>query len=175
MERQLTTAPHGHILSNANVWSLDGEWIVYDVRSDAAGSQFDGTRIERVHVASGRVEVLYESERGAHCGVASYSPVDDRVAFILGPENPTPDWEYAFHHRQGVIVDAARPGEAKNLDARDIVAPFTPGALRGGTHVHIFSGDGQWISFTYDDHVLTTRDPAGQGDPNQRNVGVAVP
>jgi hypothetical protein len=175
MERQLTTAAHGHLLTNANVWSPDGEWIVYDVRSDAAGATFDGTRIERVHVPTGRVEVLYESQHGAHCGVASYSPVEDRVAFILGPENPTPDWQYAFHHRQGVIVDVARPGEAKNLDARDIVAPFTPGALRGGSHVHIFSGDGQWVSFTYDDHVLTTREPAVQGDLNQRNVGVAVP
>ena len=175
MERQLTTAAHGHVLTNANVWSPDGEWIVYDVRSDPAGATFDGARIERVHVPTGRTEVLYESQRGAHCGVASYSPVDDRVAFILGPENPTPDWEYAIHHRQGVIVDAARPGEAKNLDARDIVAPFTPGALRGGSHVHIFSGDGQWVSFTYDDHVLTMRQPAGQGDLNQRNIGVAVP
>jgi hypothetical protein len=55
------------------------------------------------------------------------------------------------------------------------VPPYTPGALRGGSHVHIFSGDGQWISFTYDDHVLTTREPTGQGDLNQRNVGVAVP
>ncbi|BBO31305.1 DUF3748 domain-containing protein [Lacipirellula parvula] len=175
MERQLTTAPHGHILTNANVWSPDGEWIVYDIRSDAAGSVFDGTRVERVHVPTGRVEVLYESQRGACCGVASYSPVDDRVAFILGPEDPTPDWEYGPHHRQGVIVDAANPGVALNLDARDLTPPFTGGALRGGTHVHIFSGDGAWISFTYDDHVLTTREPTGQGDLNQRNVGVAVP
>ena len=71
MERQLTTAAHGHLLTNANVWSPDGEWIVYDVRSDAAGATFDGTRIERVHVPTGRVEVLYESQHGAHCGVAS--------------------------------------------------------------------------------------------------------
>jgi hypothetical protein len=175
MERQLTTAAHGHILTNVNVWSPDGAWIVYDVRSDAAGSVFDGTRIERVHVETSRVEVLYESQRGACCGVASYSPVDDRVAFILGPEDPTPDWEYAPHHRQGVIVDAALPEQAQNLDARNVVAPFTAGALRGGTHVHIFSGDDQWVSFTYDDHVLATRDPTGQGDLNQRNVGVAVP
>lgn len=175
MERQLTTAAHGHVLTNASVWSHDGEWIVYDVRSDPAGATFDGTRIERVHVATGRVEILYESQRGACCGVASCSPVDDRVAFILGPEDPTPDWQYAPHHRQGVVVHAERPGEATNLDARDLTPPFTPGALRGGTHVHIFSGDGQWVSFTYDDHVLTVREQAGQGDLNQRNVGVAVP
>ena len=35
-------------------------------------------------------------------------------------------------------MDTGRPGVARNLDARDIVAPFTPGALRGGSHVHIY-------------------------------------
>jgi len=35
-ERQITKAQHGHILTNTRVWSPDGEWIVYDVRSDAA-------------------------------------------------------------------------------------------------------------------------------------------
>jgi Tol biopolymer transport system component len=60
MERQLTFRPHGHILTNTGVWSPDGRWIVYDVRSDPAGSVFDGTRIERVHADSGQVEVLYE-------------------------------------------------------------------------------------------------------------------
>lgn len=175
MERQLTTAAHGHILTNANVWSPDGEWIVYDVRSDPAGATFDGPRIERVQVDSGRIELLYESRRGACCGVASFSPVDDRVAFILGPEDPTLDWEYAPHHRQGMIVDASRPGEIYRLDARNLTPPFTPGALRGGTHLHLFSGDGEWVSFTYDDHVLTTREPTATGDLNQRNVGVAVP
>ena len=28
-ERQITHAPHGHILTNINVWSPDGRWIVY--------------------------------------------------------------------------------------------------------------------------------------------------
>ena len=67
-ERRLTTAPGGHVLTNAGVWTHDGEWIVYDVRSDAAGSLFDGTRIERVEVATGRVEILFESRHGACCG-----------------------------------------------------------------------------------------------------------
>ena len=70
MERQLTHAPHGHVLTNANAWSPDSQWIVYDIRSDPAGSQFDGTRIERVNVKTGEVQTLYESRRGACCGVA---------------------------------------------------------------------------------------------------------
>jgi hypothetical protein len=190
MFRQLTHAPHGHMLTNAGVWSPDGEWIVYDVRSDPAGAEFDGTRIERVHVTTGEVQLLYESRRGACCGVASCSPVDNRVAFILGPEDPTPDWQYCAYHRRGVIVDADRPGEITNLDARDLTPPFTPGALRGGSHVHQFSPDGRFVSFTYEDHVLASYPPPSKGgvrggipdvsvvggmDFNQRNVAVALP
>jgi len=62
------------------------------------------------------------------------------------------------------------------LDARDLVPPFTPGALRGGSHVHVFCGNASCVSFTYDDHVLAVLDAAG-GKPherNQRNVGVAA-
>jgi hypothetical protein len=183
VERQLTHAPHGHILTNTGVWSPDGAWIIYDIRSDPAGAAFDGTRIERVNVRTGEVQTLYESLRGAHCGVASCSPVDDRVAFILGPEDPTPDWRYAADRRRGVIVDANRPGEITNLDARDLTPPFTPGALRGGSHVHVFSGDGRLVSFTYEDHVLASLRDADasfgetrlRNDLNQRNVAVALP
>jgi hypothetical protein len=158
---------------------------VYDVRSDPAGSAFDGTRIERIHAASGRVEVLHESRNGACCGVATYHPTSDEVVFILGPERPTPDWQYSACHRQGAIVDANRPGQIRNLDARNIVPPFTPGALRGGSHVHVFSADGKFVSFTYEDHVLSIADPwrSPSGvrgsdwegtDLNQRNVGVSL-
>jgi hypothetical protein len=175
-EQQLTFAPCGHILTNTAVWSPDSRWIVCDVRSDPAGSVFDGTRIERVNVETGAIELLYDSTRGACCGVVTCSPVDDRVVFIHGPEAPTSDWQYCAYHRRGVIVDACQPGVAVNLDACDLVAPFTPGALRGGSHVHTFSGDGQWIAFTYEDHVLAQLDPAATDhDGNQRNVGVSVP
>src|SRR5476649_710145 len=52
----------------------------------------------------------------------------------------------------------------------DITAPYTPGALRGGTHVHVFSPDGSRLSFTYNDHVLHELDPA----LDLRNVGIAL-
>lgn len=169
MERQVTHAAHGHILTNANVWSRDGRRVVYDVRSDPAGDVFDGDRIETVDVETGEVRVLYQSTRGAKCGVATFSPVDDQVVFILGPEDPTPDFTYGPARRRGVIVEEARPGVAIGLDARDLVPPFTPGALRGGSHVHVFSPDGSRVSFTYEDHVL-----GPGGERNQRNVGVSV-
>jgi len=170
--RPITAAPHGHVLTNVGVWSGDGRWIVYDVRSAADGSTFDGTRIERVEVESGRVELLYESRNGACCGVVTSSPVDDRVAFILGPEWPTPDWSYAVARRQGVVLRPSRAGELEPLDARDLVPPFTAGALRGGSHVHVFSPDAAAVSFTYDDAVL---EAAGStAEQSRRAVGVSV-
>ncbi|QDU90940.1 translocation protein TolB [Pirellulimonas nuda] len=173
-ERQITTAPGNHLLTNTGVWSPDGEWIYYDMRSDAAGSVFDGQRIERVRVATGEVEVVFVSRAGACCGVVTASPVDDRVVFIHGPENPTDDWSYTAWHRRGVVVHADGGAPAATLDARDITPPFTPGALRGGTHVHVFSGDGHWVSFTYEDHVLASADDP-HAEKHQRNVGVAAP
>ncbi|HWE95924.1 MAG TPA: DUF3748 domain-containing protein [Tepidisphaeraceae bacterium] len=176
LERQLTSAPHGHLLTNTGVWSPDGHWIVYDVRSDPAGAVFDGTRIEKVNVQTGEVVVLYESRNGAHCGVATYSPVEDKVVFIHGPEQSSADWQYGPSRRRGVVADCARPGAAANLDACDLSPPFTPGALRGGSHVHVFSGDGKWVSFTYNDEVLARNSaPVMGGDIDQRNVGVCVP
>lgn len=65
----------------------------------------------------------------------------------------------------------AHNGRVSNLDAMDITAPYTAGALRGGSHVHVFSPNGQFVSFTYNDHVLHARDP----QLDLRNVGVAAP
>jgi hypothetical protein len=172
-ERQITHAPHGHILTNVNVWSRDGRRIVYDVRSDPAGEVFDGDRIETVDVDTGETSVLYRSTNGAKCGVATYSPVADQVAFILGPEDPTPDFAYGPARRRGVLVREDEPGEAIGLDARDLTPPFTPGALRGGSHVHVFSPDGSRLSFTYEDHVLDSL-AANGGERNHRNVGVSL-
>jgi hypothetical protein len=170
--RQVTTAPHGHVLTNTGVWSSDGRWIVYDVRSTADGALFDGIRIERIEVETGRVEVLYESRDGACCGVATASAVDDRVVFILGPERPDSAWSYGPARRRGLVVRASRPGVAESLDARDLADPFTPGALRGGTHVHVFSPDGRLVSFTYEDAVLDAA--PGPAERSLRGVGVTM-
>lgn len=172
---QVTFAPHGHVLTNVGVWSPDSRWIVYDVRSTPDGSIFDGTRIVRVEVATGRVEVLYQSDRGACCGVVTACPVDDRVAFILGPDDPDPDWSYGPARRQGVVVRSSKPGLAEPLDARDLLPPFTAGALRGGSHVHVFSPDGAAVSFTYEDAVLEQAAAAGRpAEANLRGLGVSV-
>jgi len=176
-ERQVTCAAHGHMLTNSGVWSPDSRWIVYDTRSTPDGSVFDGTRIERVEVDSGRIELLYESRNGACCGVVTASSVDDRVVFILGPEHPTADWQYGPARRQGVVVRASQPGLIELLDARDLVPPFTAGALRGGSHVHVFSNDGRLVSFTYEDAVLDGPSAANAtaGSPREKNLrGIGV-
>lgn len=165
-ENQVTQGPGGRILTNIGVWSPDGQWIVYDTRSDPSGSAFDGERIERVHAETGEVQVLYTSRNHARCGVATWNPRTDKVVFILGPENPTPDWEYSFSHRQGVVVDLAAPGKARNLEPCDLTPPFTPGALRGGTHVHVWDPSGEWVAFTYNDALAETQ---------LRDIGICTP
>ena len=175
-EKQLTHEPVGHVLTHIGVWSPDSRWIVYDTRSDEAGTNFDGTRIEMVNVQTGAIKVLYETRNGAHCGVATFHPREEKVVFILGPEQPTKDWQYCAWHRQGAIVDLLKPGVSANLDACDLTQPYTPGALRGGSHVHVWDPAGQWVSFTYEDHVLAQLPPGNASqDINQRNVGVSVP
>lgn len=173
-DRQLTQDAYGHIVTNIGCWSADGQWIVYDTRSDAAGSAFDGRWIERAHVRTGRVERLYESQRGACCGVVTSCPVTERVVFIHGPETPTADWQYAAYHRCGVVL---KPGESipVHLDAMSYCEPFVPGALRGGSHVHTFDARGEWVAFTYEDHVLASAPADGRAERNHRNVGVSVP
>ncbi len=172
VERRVTTAAQNHVLTNSSIWSPDSEWIVYDTRSTP--EKFEGTKIEAVNIKTGDIKLLYESKNGSNCGVATWHPEEPKVVFILGPENPTADWSYGFTRRRGVIVDARRPGETVSLDAMDYAPPFTPGALRGGSHVHIFSPDGKCVSFTYEDEVLARLGEGDSHDLNQRNIGVSV-
>nr|CBX82576.1 Uncharacterized protein yidR [Erwinia amylovora ATCC BAA-2158] len=166
-EKQLTFAPRHHQLTNINVWTADSQWLVYDVRP--SGASFTGLTIERVHISSGKIEVLYQARDGAHVGVVTASPdLPPRYVFIHGPEHPDSHWHYDFHHRRGVVV---QQGRAENLDACDITPPFTAGALRGGSHVHVFSPDGSRLSFTYNDHVMHEWDAR----QDLRNVAIALP
>ena len=176
VEQQITRGPGGRILTNIGVWSPDSEWIVYDTRSDAAGDLFDGNTIEIVNVRTGERREMFRSSNGAYyCGVATFHPRETKVVFILGPEHPTPDWSYGAWHRQGVIVAAGIPA-ARNLDARGLTPPFTPGALRGGSHVHVWDAAGEWVSFTYEDQVLAQfKEATATNDANLRNLGVSVP
>ena len=164
--KQITFAPRNHQLTNTRTWTADSRWLVFDVRP--SGASFTGETIERVNVHTGELEVIYRATLGAHVGVVTVHPLAEKYVFIHGPENPDATWQYDFHHRRGVI---AEQGKVTNLDAMDITSPYTPGALRGGSHVHVFSPNGEFVSFTYNDHVMHERDLA----LDLRNVGVAVP
>ncbi len=166
-DKQLTFEPRHHQLTNSQIWTPDSQYVVFDVRPPEA--TFNSQTVERINIETGRSEVLYRASQGACVGVVSCSPrLPERYVCIRGPENPDEIWHYDFHHRCGVII---KQGHAVTLDACDITPPYTAGALRGGSHVHMFDGDGEFLSFTYNDHVMHERSIT----EDLRNVGVAVP
>ena len=176
---QLTSGPKGHWLHNTQCFSPDDRWIVYDLRRDDAMIASTGA-IEKVHVETGETVELYrttgQTAHGPGVGAATYSPRAHRVLFIHGLRNCSAARPYDFRRRTGVAVDDARPGVPIFVDARDVTAPWTPGALRGGTHAHTWSGDGRWISFTYQDAVLGDLERAtGTEGLDPRTVGVSAP
>jgi len=59
------------------------------------------------------------------------------------------------------------------MDSRDVTFPFTPGALRGGTHRHEWRRDGKWIGFTYNDAIMKKREDSTGIKWNMRTIGVA--
>ncbi|TCT31019.1 uncharacterized protein DUF3748 [Providencia alcalifaciens] len=169
-EMCITDDSRSHQLTNINVWTPDSQWLAYDVRP--SGSSFTGQTIEKIHVITHQKVEIYRGLHGAHVGVVTVSAENPpRYAFIQGPEYPDESWQYDFHHRRGVYVDDCQLGNAHPIDAMCITSPYMAGALRGGTHVHVFSPDGKWLSFTYNDHVLHELDL----QLDQRNVAVAVP
>ncbi len=171
-EIQLTDTENGHMLTNRNVFSSDSQWVVYDTRPVA--SEFTGETIEKVNVDTKEVVILYKDSNGAKVGVATYNPKLDQVAFIKGPDVNEPDQKYSSYNRQGLLY-TEQTGVVSNLDARDLTEPFTNGALRGGTHVHIFNPSATLVSNTYEDKVLSgnkTDDLQSQG--NSRSIAVSV-
>jgi len=178
-EVQLTSDARGHLLHNTQCWSPDDRWIIYDNRPDETQLGSTGT-IEKVNVRTGEIVTMYatanQGEHGPGVGAATWCPTGDRVLFIHGLRNCDAARPYGADRRTGVAVDAAAPGKAIFIDARDVTPPFTPGALRGGTHAHTWSGDGKWVSFTYEDAVSGDGErAAGPDGLALRTVGVSGP
>lgn len=171
-ERALTTAPHGHQIHHCQAFSPDGRFIYYDYRNDEtklAGS----IGIGRVEVATGKEELLYQTEssgtHGPGVGAVTCDPAGGGLAFIHGLDDASPAEPYAPHRRCGMTLTPA--GKAAHLDARDVSPPITPGALRGGTHAFHWSPDSRRISFTYNDATAPVR-PAPD---DLRTIGVMEP
>nr|WKN35650.1 DUF3748 domain-containing protein [Tunicatimonas sp. TK19036] len=168
-EIQLTDGAQGHCLHNTQCFSPDNQWIVYDSRNHDTLISSTGS-IEMVHVETGEIKEIYQTSNqtafGPGVGAATFSPTSYQVLFIHGIRNADEHNPYGFTRRTGVSIKTAEPFRPIFMDARDIAEPFTAGALRGGTHAHTWSGDGQWISFTYNDFIV---------QQDLRTVGVMAP
>ncbi len=177
IETQLTHAPRNHELDNNENFSPDDAWLVFDLRDDETAIAGNAV-IARARIATGETVELYREARaqpwGPGVGAASANPVDGTVAFIRGLDGASRERPYAMWRRTGALIDPAQPGRLRFLDARDVIAPFTPGALRGGTHRHDWSGDGRWIGFTYNDALLADIEERTGAKVNLRAIGVAT-
>lgn len=177
-ETQLTHGDHGHTLNNTQVFSPDDQWVVYDTRNhDTHLGQTCCIRM--VHVETGEDRLLYQTnnqtEFGPGVGAATFSPVEPRVLFLHGLRNANAQRPYAMTRRTGVAVNVDQPQKPHFLDGRCLTPPFLPGALRGGTHAHQWSGDGERISFTYNDAIMEQLATSHPEVADLRTVGVMVP
>ncbi|MBF0595966.1 DUF3748 domain-containing protein [Faecalibacter rhinopitheci] len=171
--RQLTFGSYGHTLHHCQVTSPDNNWIVYDTRNEDTAIATT-TRIERVNINTKEIQVLYEVDNstiyGPGVGAVTYSPSEEKVMFIHGIENASKEKPYSMSRRTGVSVNTNTPHMKEYMDARNIIAPYTKGALRGGTHSHCWHPTQELISFTYNDEIL-----AQNNIKTERVVGIMFP
>ncbi len=173
--RQLTFSNEGHTLNNNQVFSPDDVWIVFDTRNQDTAIQTT-KQIAMVNVQSGEERLLYSiadaNEFGPGLGAASFSPVQNRVVFIHGIRGASAEKPYGFDRRTGVAIATDQAQQPIFMDARNIKSPYTLGALRGGTHAHAWSKDGQLLCFTYNDYVVNQSAKTNPLLRDLRTVGV---
>jgi Protein of unknown function (DUF3748)/WD40-like Beta Propeller Repeat len=175
-ERQVThDSAYDHLLDNNDNFSPDDRFLVFDTRTPVG--IHESALIAKVEIATGKVTPLYRPEHanafGPGVAAASYAHHRNEVAFIHGPLHATgPDNQYEKHCRIGGIVSGDGSGHFRFADARNVKPPFTAGALRGGTHRHEYSGDDQWLGFTYNDAVVRAHGLAIGKHLDLRTIGV---
>lgn len=177
-EVQVTHAPYGHTLNGHQVFSPDDQWVVYDTRNDP--THIGRTCcIEKVDIGTGTIERIYktpaQTEHGPGVGAVAWHPTEQKVIFIHGLLNSDAARPYDFTRRFGAIWSAEEPLSIVAAEARTITAPLVAGALRGGTHAHSWSGDGEWISFTYNDYLIEQLGKRGDKVRDLRTIGVMAP
>tara|TARA_R110000744_G_scaffold97100_1_gene187652 strand:- start:3406 stop:4740 length:1335 start_codon:yes stop_codon:yes gene_type:complete len=158
IEIQLTNDLKGHFIHTSDSFSPDNNWIVYDTRNDDTHIANTGS-IEIININTLKTRQLYntvnQTKYGPGVGAVSFNPKEDKVVFIHGLLNCNETNPYSFSRRSAVSILIEKPQEPLFLDARNISPPFTAGALRGGTHAHSWSPDGTWVSFTYNDEIIS--------------------
>jgi hypothetical protein len=177
-ETLLTTGKYGHTLNSAQVFSPDDQWIVYDTRNDDTHISRTGS-IEKVNVVTGEIVKVYmtnnQTVHGPGVGAVAFHPRENKMIFIHGLLNCDSTQPYGFTRRFGAVWQESTAG-IHHAEARTIKDPLVPGALRGGTHAHTWSGDGEWISFTYNDYLMESLEKSTNGSVKDlRTIGVMVP
>lgn len=174
-ERMLTCGDFDHQLTVTNVFSCDSKEIVFDDRTK--GHDPEAAVIRSVSVEDGSVRLIYQNHTGARAAMATCHPTERKMVFIKALDHPEINGKYHLSCRQSAIISLDDPEDLVQVDARDMYAPYTPGALRGGSHVMVISKDGTYASATYDDavlHQLGLTEDCAQGDANLRNVQVSI-
>jgi len=172
-ETQLTfDVDRNHQLDNNLNWSANCRWIAYDTRAFSGGIGNTLT-LEKVNIQTKEIVTIYTAPNpnptngfGPGAAAVSYFPTEDTVIAIRGIDSVQYGGTARFGAMVGPTDGTAGSSDYVISDARDVTEPFTPGALRGGTHRHEPSGDGQWIGFTYNDQIM---EDLGQ---NLRTIGV---
>jgi len=160
-ERQLTfDTNNNHSLDNNLNWSPDCKWVAYDTRAFSGGIGATLT-LEKVNIDTKEVVVMYTAPNdpsnlafGPGTAAVSFFPEGDTVIAIRGIDGV----QYATTARFGAMISptdgSVGPYDFVISDARDVTPPFTPGALRGGSHRHEPTGDGLFTGFTYNDKIM---------------------
>ncbi len=173
--KQLTFSPKNHSLDNNDNFSFDDKWIVYDTRGENGIG--GNSTIEKVCIESGIEKIIYQTENqtkyGPGVGAASFNHHENKVIFIHGLDNCNKDNPYKQWRRFGMIIDEDNSGKKIIMDSRNIRFPFTPGALRGGSHRHEWSYDGKWVGFTYNDEILQQLEEKTGKIYNLRTIAVS--
>lgn len=172
VERQLTQGLQGHFLNHRQAFSPDDQWVAFDGRGEDP-KMGENDLIGMVNLHSGEVRELYrvpgQQVYGPGSGAVSFNPQGGEVTFIRGLLSASPEYPYDLTRRSAIGLDLENPDNPvpRHLDARDITAPYTPGALRGGSHAYSYTADGKWISFTYNDAVL---EKTSKVDPTVKDI-----
>ena len=174
---QLTHTPNGHTLHHTQIQSACGTYLVYDTRND--DTQIGETnKIEVLNLNTHTAQNIYtcvpSSIYGPGVGAATFAPNQLTTLFIHGIKNADAQKPYGMTRRTGVSIALQHPQQPIYMDARNVYDPFTPGALRGGTHSHSWHVSGDLISFTYNDSVLEQA-ITPDADKDLRVVGVMFP
>lgn len=158
-EKQISFGDQGHFLNHRQAFSPDDQWVAFDGRKEDP-KMGENELIGLLNIQTGKTLELYRVPNqqiyGPGSGAVSYNPQREEVVFIRGLLSADSLSPYHFTRRSAMGLDLKDKNAPVlfHMDARDVTPPFTPGALRGGSHAYCYSHDGDWVSFTYNDEVM---------------------